>query len=123
VYLGIGVLIGGLSALYMAQFAYGGWVAQAGFTMLAIFWLGSGYMAYQAARQHVIAEHRKWMVRNFSLTLAAVTLRIYVPLSDAAGIPYAIAYPLIAWLSWVPNLLYAEWRYNRVCTNHLFNKT
>jgi hypothetical protein len=49
------------------------------------------------------------MIRNFSLTFAAVTLRIYVPLSIALGIPFEQAYPAIAWLCWVPNLAVAEW--------------
>jgi hypothetical protein len=30
----------------------------------------------------------------------------------AAGIEFAVAYPVIAWLCWVPNVLFAEWRYN-----------
>jgi hypothetical protein len=36
VYLGIGVLIGGFSALYLAQFAYGGPVARIGFGALGL---------------------------------------------------------------------------------------
>ncbi|WP_250637311.1 DUF2306 domain-containing protein [Stenotrophomonas rhizophila] len=48
-------------------------------------------------------------MRNFSLTLAAVTLRIYLPSSMVLGIPFDIAYPIIAWLCWLPNLLLAEW--------------
>jgi hypothetical protein len=49
------------------------------------------------------------MVRNFSLTFAAVTLRLYIPASVFAGIDFAVAYPIIAWLCWLPNLLVAEW--------------
>ena len=37
-----------------------------------------------------------------------MTLRIYVPVSQIAGAPFAIAYPMIAWLGWVPNMLIAE---------------
>ena len=111
-YLGMGVLIGGLSALYMAQFAYGGQIAQAGFATLAVFWLVSGLMGYRAIRQRNFSEHRQWMVRNFSLTFAAVTLRLYIPLSEAIGIAFVDAYPIISWVSWVPNLIYVEWRYN-----------
>jgi hypothetical protein len=48
------------------------------------------------------------MTRNFALTFAAVTLRIWVPASFVSGIPLAVAYPIIAWLCWVPNLLVAE---------------
>jgi hypothetical protein len=51
-------------------------------------------------------------VRNFALTFAAVTLRIYLPLSNVVGIDFDVAYPVIAWIAWVPNLLVAEWVFN-----------
>jgi hypothetical protein len=62
-----------------------------------------------AIRQGRIADHRDWMLRSYALTLAAVTLRLYLPASQIAGISFLIAYPAIAWLCWVPNLLVAEW--------------
>jgi hypothetical protein len=53
-------------------------------------------------------DHRAWMIRSYSLTFAAVTLRIYLPLSLAAGMSFDVAYPAIAWLCWVPNIIVAE---------------
>jgi uncharacterized membrane protein len=111
-YLGLGVLIGGLSGLYISQFAFGGAIASLGFATLAVFWLYTGLRAFLAIRRREIAEHRKWMVRNFALSFAAVTLRLYIPASQIAGVDFAVAYPAIAWLCWVPNLLIAEWQYN-----------
>lgn len=108
IYLVVGVLVGGLSALYMSFFAFGGVVAEFGFAMLGIIWLYTGLKAFLAVRQGDISEHRKWVIRNFSLTLAAVTLRLYLPASMVAGIEFSMAYPVIAWLCWVPNLLLAE---------------
>lgn len=113
VYLGVGVLVGGLSGLYMSQYAYGGAVAQSGFAALALLWLYTGLRAYKAIRSGAIDEHRKWMVRNFSLTFAAVTLRIYLPASMAAGIEFSLAYSVIAWACWLPNLVFAEWKLNQ----------
>lgn len=52
--------------------------------------------------------HRKWMARSFALTFGAVTLRIYLPSFLAMGLPFDKAYPLVAWVSWVPNLLAVE---------------
>jgi hypothetical protein len=46
-------------------------------------------------------------LRSFSLTFAAVTLRIYLSLSGLMGWQFASAYAVIAWLCWVPNLLIA----------------
>jgi uncharacterized membrane protein len=105
----IGILIGGLAGLYIAFYAFGGLPARIGFACLALSWLYTGFRAYRAIRSRDILSHRRWMVRNFSLTFAAVTLRIWLPLSMVSGIPFEVAYPVIAWLSWVPNLLAAEW--------------
>lgn len=112
IYLGIGVLVGGLSGLYISRFAFGGPVARAGFASLAICWLYTGSRAFLAIRRKSVSEHRRWMVRNFSLTLAAVTLRLYIPVSVATGVEFSTAYPVIAWLCWVPNLIVAEWWFN-----------
>lgn len=111
-YLGVGVLVGSLSGLYISQFAFGGPVAKVGFATLAVCWLYTGLRAFLAIRSREIGEHQKWMVRNFSLTLAAVMLRIYIPVSVLAGADFSVAYPIIAWLCWMPNLAFAEWRYN-----------
>lgn len=113
VYLGIGVALGGLSGLYMATLAFGGLTAKFGFAGLASIWLYTGLRAFRAIREGDVAAHRKWVVRNFALTFAAVTLRIYLPLSIASGIPFETCYSVIAWLCWIPNLLVAEALFNR----------
>ena len=105
----LGILFGGLSGLYMAQLAYGGLVSRLGFSALASVWLYTGYRAYSHIRKKEIEQHRQWMIRNYALTFAGVMLRVWVPLSTGGGIDFAVAYPIIAWLCWVPNLLVAEW--------------
>lgn len=112
-YLGIGVLPGGLAGLFMALHAFGGPASRLGFAALALAWLYTGFRAYRAIRSRDLASHRRWMVRNFALTFAAVTLRLYLPASVAAGIPFELAYPVIAWLCWLPNLAVAEWLCSR----------
>ena len=107
-YLGVGVAIGGASGMYMATIAFGGPIARAGFFLLSVAWVYTGWRAYASVRQGDIASHRQWMVRNFALTLAAVTLRIYLPLAMVAGVPFEAAYVAIAWLCWVPNLVVAQ---------------
>lgn len=112
-YLGVGVLIGGTAGLYMSAFAFGGPVAKAGFAGLAVSWLYTGWRAFQTIRQGRVDEHRRWVLRNFALTFAAVMLRLYLPLSGVAGIAFGQAYPFIAWLCWVPNLVFVERVFNR----------
>ena len=104
------VLIGGIGGATLALHAAGGLSARIGFMLLAILWLTSGTLAYRAIRAGNVAEHRRWMTRNFALTFAAVTLRIWLPtLTIGFGFPWDEAYPTVAWLAWVPNLLVAEW--------------
>lgn len=109
VYLGVGVLVGGLSGLYISQFAFGGIGAKLGFATLAVCWLYTGLRAFLAIRSQAIDDHQKWMVRNFALTFAAVMLRLYIPASVMVGIEFDVAYTSIAWLCWLPTLLLAEW--------------
>ena len=113
-YLFLGVGIGGISGLVLALDAWGGPVSQAGFGALALCWLFAGARALQRILVGDVAGHRRWMVRGFALSFAAVTLRILLPGAMAAGVPFELAYPAIAWLCWVPNLLVAEFAFVRV---------
>ena len=55
------------------------------------------------------AAHERWMIRSFALTLAAVTLRIYLPIGVTLNNgEFTFPYTIIAWACWVPNLIVAE---------------
>ena len=103
------VLVGGGCALILAFGSQQGFVTHLGFGMLAVLWLSSTAMAWRRIRAGDRAGHRRWMIRSYALTLAAVTLRIWLPLALAAGMPFASAYQAVAWFCWVPNLVVAEW--------------
>ena len=103
------VLIGGIGGLVIAPSSNGGLVAHFGFGLLAILWLFSGWQAYACIRRGDIAEHRAWMMRNFSMTFGAVMLRVYLGFFGAAGVDFADSYPVVSWLAWVPNLILVEW--------------
>ena len=107
------VIVGGVSGLRMAIASQGGVVAHLGFGLLAVAWVATTTRGFLRIRAGDDVDHRAWMIRSYSLTFAAVTLRIYVPLSLAVGVPFPIAYPAIAWLCWVPNLVVAEWIFVR----------
>lgn len=108
-YLLVGVGAGGIAGALLALHSFGGFVSHLGFGLLACLWLFTGVMALLSAKRRRFEDHQTWMVRNFALTLAAVTLRIYLPAFAASGIPFDQFYPAIAWLCWVPNLIVAEW--------------
>jgi len=81
-----------------------------GFASLAVLWLYTGFRACVSIRKGAVVDHNKWMLRNFALTFAAVTLRIYLPISMLIGLEFSATYPVIAWLCWVPNIAFVEWR-------------
>jgi lysylphosphatidylglycerol synthetase-like protein (DUF2156 family) len=105
----VAVLVGGLAGLVLAPRTQAGLVTHVGFGLLAVLWLVATFQAYLSIRARDQVRHRMWMIRSYSLTLAAVMLRIYLPLSEVAGIPFNDAYQAIAWACWVPNLIVAEW--------------
>ena len=105
----IAITLGGLAGLYLAQFAFGGLAGKLGFGTLAVLWLATGERAFHHAHHGNVAAHRRWMIRNFSLAFAAVMLRLYLPAAVVAGADFALAYAVIAWACWVPNLAFAEW--------------
>lgn len=106
----LAVLIGGLGGLGLASVSHGGPPTHVAFALLALVWLYSGARAYQAIRHGDVGEHRRWMIRNFSLTFAAVTLRIELGLlAGVWGLGFDAAYGIVAWSCWVPNLVVAEW--------------
>ncbi len=107
-YLGVGVLFGGLAGLFMAQHAFGGIVSQVGFSCMALVWLFTGMKAFQAIRINDVERHRSWMIRNYAVTFSAVTLRLYLGMFSGLGMEFESVYPFLAWISWMPNLIVAE---------------
>jgi uncharacterized membrane protein len=109
----VGCVIGGVSGLLLAYGTSSGPVATAGFGLLAVAWLATTLLAWRYAIGRDIKRHRRWMTRSFSLTLAAVTLRLYLPLSELLPFDKLDSYRAISFLCWVPNLLIAEVLYVR----------
>ena len=83
-------------------------VATAGFGLLAILWIGFTLLGWRSAVKGRFVEHRRWMIRSWALTLAAVTLRIYLPTVGVLELDFLPWYRAIAFLCWVPNLILAE---------------
>jgi uncharacterized membrane protein len=112
------IAVGGVAGLVLAPHNLAGPVGTAGFGLLAVLWLAAAATAVRAIRRGDVATHRRWMVRTFALTYAAVTLRLWLLVLIAgqtalagvdAGVAFDRAYLLVPFLSWVPNLLVAEW--------------
>lgn len=104
----ISVMLSGLTGLYISFFATGGWIASVGFGGLAIAWLFTSSAAYRSIKMKDIDAHEAWMIRSYAVTFAAVTLRIWLPMSAVAGFAFIDAYRVISYLCWIPNLMIAE---------------
>lgn len=115
-----GVLTGGLAGVLMAPVAMGGVVAAWGFGLLDAAWLVTTAFAVVAGARlrrpgpgqdlvDLRLRHRRWMIRSYALTAAAITLRLYLPLFTVVlGLDFVASYVVIAWMCWVPNLVAAE---------------
>lgn len=101
-------LIGGSTGFILALGVSTGSISTAGFGLLAIVWVYSTAMAWRLASQRDFVAHRRWMIRSFALTFAAVTLRVYLLIAPALPVTFEDAYRAISFISWVPNLLLAE---------------
>ncbi|SIQ12493.1 Predicted membrane protein [Chryseobacterium sp. RU37D] len=98
------------SGIYMGIFANGGVYSKISFVILGCLWWVSTLKAFQSAKRKKFAEHKQWMWRSFALTISAITLRmwkviiVYLFHSNPMDV-----YQIIAWLSWVPNILLIEY--------------
>ncbi|MFT4794965.1 MAG: putative membrane protein [Paracoccaceae bacterium] len=106
----VAIALSGIGGLSMAIGTNAGPVAAWGFALLAVVWVACMVMGVAQAMRGRLADHRAWMIRTAALTLAGVTLRLMLPVGPMAfGLPFDAAYPAIAWLCWIPNLIVAEW--------------
>lgn len=97
-----------IAGLWLALNSTAGPIASAGFGGLAVAWFITTAVGWRKAVEGEFGKHRRWMIRSLSLTCAAVTLRILIPLSPLSGLEFDDAYRAISFLCWVPNLLAAE---------------
>ncbi|SDL63060.1 Uncharacterized membrane protein [Glycomyces sambucus] len=87
VYLLAGVLPGSLTGIVVAVLTTAGPIPLVTFVLLDVFWFYSALRAYRAVRARDFATHRRWMMRNFAATFAAVNLRVYLGLFIAVQLP------------------------------------
>jgi len=117
----IAILLASLAAFVIAPGTIAGLVGEFGLITLAILWLWTGFMAYTNIRAGNVEIHREWMIRNYALTFAAVTLRLWLGTLIATQLPFldtkyagdfdalfVEVYRVVMWLGWVPNLIVAE---------------
>lgn len=104
------LMVSGPAAFVMSLYANGGWRSQTSFVILSVLWIFTTAYALRCVFRKQYEKHGNWLLRSYALTLSAVTLRFYAYLFDVfrIDIPPRETYILLSWISWVPNLLFAE---------------
>lgn len=102
-------LVSGLCGFYLAFYATGGIIPSLGFGSLALLWLYTTSKAYLFAINGNFKSHENLMIYSFSACFAAVTLRIWLPLLIFISGDFMVAYKIVAWLCWLPNVGFAYW--------------
>lgn len=103
----IAAAVSGSCGVYIAFYATGGLIAVVGFLCLGVLWLYTTLTAYFAARKGDLQLHQAMMIYSYAACFAAVTLRIWLPALTIAFGDFVTAYRLVAWLCWVPNIVFA----------------
>ena len=101
------VLPSSLAGIGIGFFATGGFITATGFICLGIIWFTTTLMAYVKIRDMQIEHHRVLMIYSYAACFAAVTLRIWLPILITIFGDFMIAYTVVAWLCWVPNIIVA----------------
>ena len=101
------VLFSALASIGLGFFATGGFITSTGFICLGIIWFTTTLFAYLKIRNMQVEQHRRLMIYSYATCFAAVTLRIWLPVLIIIFGDFIVAYTIVAWLCWVPNLLIA----------------
>ena len=100
-------LLSGICGIYIGFFATGGLISSLGFIGLGLVWLFTTSKAYFAIRKRDLSLHQGMMIYSYAACFAAVTLRIWLPLLVFTIGDFVVAYRYVAWLCWVPNIIFA----------------
>lgn len=115
-----GVLPAAFFGIFTSVLHVQGLNAQLGNLVLVTLWAYTTLCGYRTARARNFAEHRKWMIRSFALCFSIVLNRAWVaitipialfldPTYETEQAALASGIGAAVWLSWVVNLLVAEW--------------
>ena len=101
----LSVMIGAISGLYIAFSATGGLISSIGFIALGIGWFYFTVVGYYQITLGKIQRHKTYMLYSYALCFAAVTLRLWLPILVLIFEDFIVAYQIVAWLCWIPNII------------------
>ncbi|OYP34975.1 DUF2306 domain-containing protein [Rhodopirellula sp. MGV] len=98
------------TGLILSPVSKGGPYAAVGFAITGVLWWITTWLGYRATVNRDLADHARWMIRSYSLSLGAVWFRL-IQLAIAYGIPAVTArenYIASVWLSLLASVWVAE---------------
>lgn len=103
----VAVLLSAVGGFNIAFYATGGLPVALGFMSLSVTWFYTTYMGYYRIRRGQVEGHRKMMIYSYACCFAAVTLRGWMPFLVPLFGSFEVAYMVVAWWCWVPNMAIA----------------
>ena len=111
------VLLSATAGICIGFFASGGLIPSLGFICLGITWFYSTLRAYLLIRKGFVQNHQHWMIFSYAACFGAVTLRIWLPFLMMYFGDFQTAYSIVAWLSWIPNMVVAYFITRKITTS------
>ncbi len=103
------LLLAAPGGMVMAFFIGRGPIVLSSFVLQCSLWVAFTILAMMSAWRGSFLVHERWMMRSFALTLAAITLRLYIfGASWFFDLSAPAVYGIFAWMSWIPNIVLAE---------------
>lgn len=84
----LSIVAASIAAIFATMFTLDGVPVQVGFALLIAAWAYTLVQGYRTIRRGQVQLHRIWMIRNYSLTFAAVLLRAFLGLGLALHEPF-----------------------------------
>jgi uncharacterized membrane protein len=101
--------LGSFAAFYLAFNTDGGCVFGMGLSGLAVAWITTTGLAYQAIQRRLITQHQEWMIRSYVVAFAFVTFRVFSRLLSAWGVgTQSERANAASWFCWAVRLLMTE---------------
>ncbi len=111
----IGMLIACTGATGLIATSPAPFEIRSAFAATALAWLTTALIALTAIHRNRVRPHRRWMVRNYLVTLSPITFRILLQAQIAMGLaPSPAMIATLLWLSWMLPLLVYEGGYRIV---------
>jgi hypothetical protein len=95
------VVVGGVTALFVALGSQASALARAGFFVQGLVWLGLLAIAVAAIHRREVMRHARFMAAMAAVASGAIWLRLVMLVAVKAGLPFEPVYALAAWACWL----------------------